>query len=368
MSMAALLNGCLADPLASARAQRRAGGRVVGYVSADIPVELILAAGAHPLLLPGSSPGTPTPQADEYLEPTFAPLERSIAQQWLTGGLDALEYVVLSRARDSSQRLYYYMCELQRRGLCPHPTPLLYDLSKIDRPTSLAYAEQSTRRLARELSADLNRLAESIERRNRLRELLQEVQRLRRGPRPPSGVAVEHIARAMDRCEGADYEAALQDWLRKPDTLHTAARVILAGSAPPDDRLHAAVERAGGVVVAEFGDHALTRLGAPIASDRDPVEAVALHYHQLRYGPRAFVDRTSQLLRVVRSVGATGVIVWLLEEEEALVWELPAQILALQRAGVPLSILTRRRWDAADGALEAIDAFVHQLRGSHEAA
>ena len=38
--------------------------------------------------------------------------------QWLQGDLDHLEAVVFARGDDSGQRLYYYLCELQRRGLC----------------------------------------------------------------------------------------------------------------------------------------------------------------------------------------------------------------------------------------------------------
>ena len=41
---------------------------------------------------------------------------RSIAEQWLTGELDFLDAVVFPRSDDSAQRLYYYLCELQRRG------------------------------------------------------------------------------------------------------------------------------------------------------------------------------------------------------------------------------------------------------------
>ena len=53
---------------------------------------------------------------------------------------------------------------------------------------------------------------------------------------------------------------------------------------------------------------------------------MAGHYCSLNHGPRSFVDRAaglhSPLLRMQRS---DGVIQWLIEEEETLVWDVPAQ-------------------------------------------
>ncbi|HEU4652939.1 MAG TPA: 2-hydroxyacyl-CoA dehydratase family protein, partial [Steroidobacteraceae bacterium] len=96
--------------------------RKVGYVGHDVPIELILAANALPAGLHGRV-GEPTPIADQYLEPTFSPASRSIAEQWLNGELDSFDAVVFSRSDDSAQRLYYYVCELQRRGQCGGPKP-----------------------------------------------------------------------------------------------------------------------------------------------------------------------------------------------------------------------------------------------------
>ena len=110
------------DPQLVARDAAAAGKRVVGYVGNDVPVELIIAGGALPVRLRGVDAATPG--ADKFLESAFAPEVRSIAEQWLLGALDHLHTVVFARTDDSSQRLYYYLCELQRRGLCAGPRPL----------------------------------------------------------------------------------------------------------------------------------------------------------------------------------------------------------------------------------------------------
>ena len=114
MTASAPIHELLADPLAAARTAARGGSRVIGYVGNDIPVALILAADALPVRLRGLA--GPTPRADRFLESSFTPDTRSIAEQWLAGDLDFLDAVVFARSDDAGQRLYYYVCELQRRG------------------------------------------------------------------------------------------------------------------------------------------------------------------------------------------------------------------------------------------------------------
>ena len=90
----------------------------------------------------------------EFLESAHAPELRIIVEQWLAGELDFLDAVIFSRTDESAQRIYYYLCELQRRGLCGGPRPLLFDLAKIARPTSIEHSRESTRRLAEELGSE----------------------------------------------------------------------------------------------------------------------------------------------------------------------------------------------------------------------
>ena len=151
--------------------QPRRSGRTIGYVGHDVPVELILAAGAIPTAIEGRSDQS-TPHADRYLEATFLPASRSIAEQWLNGELEDLEAVIFSRSDDSAQRLYYYLCELQRRGLCGGPKPLLYDIASCNRASSLSHTIASTRHLARELGASDDALTSAVQRVRERMELL----------------------------------------------------------------------------------------------------------------------------------------------------------------------------------------------------
>jgi hypothetical protein len=132
---ASSLTTLIDDPLQVARAEARDGSRVIGYVGNDVPVALIMASGALPLRLRGGTHAG-TARADQYLESAYSPESRGVAEQWLSGELDFIEAVVFPRTDDSAQRLYYYLCELQRRGLCAGPRPLLYDVANLARPMS----------------------------------------------------------------------------------------------------------------------------------------------------------------------------------------------------------------------------------------
>ena len=360
-SLDALLIASETDPTATARAIHDVGGRVIGFLSADTPVELILAADAFPLQLPAGSPG-PTQRADLYLEVSFLPSERAIAERWLRGEFDFVDAVVFSRAMDSSQRLYYYLCELQRRGLAGGPVPLLYDLPKIPRISSADYAHSATQRLALLLGSQQSKLRESIAIRNQRRELLDRIQVLRQRNTPPPGVMIERISRASERCPVQEFDLALMQWLDHVSEHCAGPRIILAGNTPPDGRLHAAVEQGGGCVVAECGTHSMQRLGPAIALDNDPIRALSRHYHSLPHGSRAFGDPAADLLEQVRANHAHGVIIWLVEEEEALGWELPKQLQLMEVHSVPVLGLTRCQWDSGADVLDNVRRFAAELR------
>jgi hypothetical protein len=67
-----LVTKTLHDPLAAGRTHHQEGGTVIGYVGSEIPVELIIAAGAMPLQLSGLMPS----------ESKFADADMVDAKEW----------------------------------------------------------------------------------------------------------------------------------------------------------------------------------------------------------------------------------------------------------------------------------------------
>ncbi|WP_442679243.1 2-hydroxyacyl-CoA dehydratase [Sphingomonas sp. ASY06-1R] len=344
MMLDTLVDRTLADPLAAARAAPRA----IGYVGLDIPEDLLAASGRFALHLPWDA-DRPTPKADGWLENGFAPWARSILEQWAAGAFDFIDHVIFSRGEDSAQRLYYYVTELQRRGLIAGPKPLIFDVARIRRDSSAAHSILATRKLADKLDVTEQALSHGIAAANRRRTFFQSIAQTRSG----SGRRYERIARAA---LFAPLEDATVDTLGAPS--HIAKRVLLAGTAPPDDRIHAAVETAGWQVSGEAHERALDRLGAPIAVDGDPFAAIGRRAQAARFNARSFDDPAAALLEAARQARADAVILWLIEQEESMVWHVPPQIATMAQAGIPMLVLTRRRWDGNDGAAAEIAAWL----------
>ena len=194
----------------------------IASVGPALPHDLFAATGryAGPL---GWRLDRDLPFAGKWLETRFAPWAASILDDWAAGAFDGHEAVVFARADDNAQRLYYYLCELRRRGEIGGPEPLIFDSAQGPRVSSRDRTIAMVRRLAARLGVGDAALDEAI--------------------------VATNIARAAP--------------IAPPPPGRTC---LIAGTAPADHHLHAAV--------AACGWHAAGPVLADIWADRGPpVEA-----------------------------------------------------------------------------------------------
>ena len=351
------------DPLRVARAvaasgQPGSGQRVVAYAGCDVPVELILAAQAFPVRLCGIAEATPL--ADRYLESAFTPEARSICEQWLRGDLNFIDAVIFPRSDDAMQRLYYYLCELQRSYRTQGPTPLLFDVATITRATSVDNTLTATQRLAGELRTDDTALRNSVTRYQMRMEILERLCAMRVAPQALRGSDAFLLSRTAGLDWREKFDTNLVRYLDNAEGFSSRARVLFAGNTPPDHRFHLAVEQASGNIVCELTEHrhAVSKIGADVIAD------IAHRHHrgatisqQMRALPTLLVD-------VAREVNAQGVVLWAIEEDGALPWEIARQVNALHSAGMPTLSLTRQAWQADQDTLAQVSTFVASLSKS----
>ncbi|HEY6123418.1 MAG TPA: 2-hydroxyacyl-CoA dehydratase family protein, partial [Steroidobacteraceae bacterium] len=267
----------LVEPLLAARAAARTGTRVVGYIGNDVPVALILAANALPVRLRCDARPS-TARADQFLESAFAPEMRSIFEQWLAGELAFVDSVVFPRTDDSAQRLYYYLCELQRRGLCGGPRPLLYEVADIARASSSGYTRESTHRLAQALGTREDLLPSAAQRIAQREALLAEIRARRAAKSPLAGSLGWRVDHANSCDWREEFDTATHHWLKEAPALSGPRRILLAGDPPPDDSLHRVIEDAGGTVVLELTESVAGAMSTQSAS----IDAIADHFHSRR--------------------------------------------------------------------------------------
>jgi hypothetical protein len=258
----------------------------------------------------------PMPAAERWLESKFAPWTRSVVQDWADGALDHLEAVVFSRADDSAQRLYYYLCELRRAGSIKGPEPLILDIAKIARDSSVARTEAALRKLGERLGVDATALAKAISSGN-----------TKRG----TGAAVSASA---------------------------APVYLIAGSSLPDDRMHRMVAQSGWCAVGRTLADEWADRGPHVDETGDPFAALARQLNARHLDTRGFSDRAATLVQQARDVGAKAALLWLIEEDDTTVWHLPALRAALTCEGLPVLVATRRDWSCSDGIDTEISAFL----------
>lgn len=313
----------LADPLSAVRATVHP----VGFVGLDIPLEVLTAGGRVACHLPWDR-ALATPRADRWLESGFGPWTCRILEDWAEGRFDLFEHVVFTRGDDNAQRLYYYICELQRRGEIKGPTPLIFDVAYVRRPTSADRTRTAVANLCAQLDVQTADLA--IPQINARRAAMAALQ----SGRQVNGHFYERLTRAS---LFGDVAAVAPDG-------QATQRILLAGTPPPDGRLHQAVDQACASIVAEAHERSLGWMGQHVAEDGEPLTAIASSIYARTTGARTFGDRSQRIVAAAREAQADAVLLWLIEEEESEVWHVPAQRAALAAAGIPALVLTRRAW------------------------
>lgn len=289
------------------------------YAGPNLPHDLFDATGrnAGPI---GWNIDRAMPAADRWLESKFAPWTRSVVQDWADGALDHLKAVIFSRADDSAQRLYYYLCELRRSGAIKGPEPLVLDIAKIARESSVARTEAALRKLGERL-----------------------------------GVDAPVLSAAIASCNAVRQNAA-------PVAPFTAPVCLIAGSPLPDDRLHREVARAGWSAVGRTLADEWADRGPVVDESGDLFAALARQLHARHLDTRGFYNRTAALRDQALAVGAKAAVLWLIEEDDTTVWHLPAMRAVLEDMGLPVLVATRRDWSCRDGINTEIAAFLEGIQ------
>lgn len=318
----------LENPLELAQ---NSSGLTIGLVGCDIPVEIFEAKNIVYCNLPWDRKSS-TQIVDSWIEKKIAEWAKGILADWFEGRFDCFDAVVFSRASDDSQRLYYYICELQRTGELKGPKPMIFDICNIHRETSQLKTQAAIQYLCDEFDVSNDDLSIGIERTNLKRRRLQEIE----AARFANGVFYEELSRANL------YQSVLDKF--EFEAKAAAIPIILVGNAPQDSALHEIIEAAGGSIVSEYHEHTLTRLGPQILDYRVPLQAIAQHYRTYGVSARNFNSSDDKIIEKYNSKNAKGVIFWLTEEEEALVWKLPQQIEKLNEMKIPNLVLSRQNW------------------------
>jgi benzoyl-CoA reductase/2-hydroxyglutaryl-CoA dehydratase subunit BcrC/BadD/HgdB len=327
-------------------------GPVIGYVGADVPVELLTAAGAHAVRLTGDPALDPAP-GTLYLGTGVDQMARSILTRLLAGAYGHLDRVVVAHDREASLRLFYALRELRR--VSPQldlPETYLVDILHLPHRTTARYNRRRIGEFAGRLAAWTGRpaggegLGRAVAAHDRRRRLLTEVAELRRAV-PARLTGRQFLAAANAGLPVDEHITMLERLLAETPRLpaQPGRRVLLSGSEHDTPHVYEAIEAQGYVIVGE--DHSFGDLAFERQVGEGGLDALAEHYHDNGpAAPRATVaERAAHTAMAAARCHAELLVSYARAGDDAPAWDFPAQRAALE---IPAVLLDRQEYGRVD--------------------
>ncbi|MFC1864039.1 2-hydroxyacyl-CoA dehydratase subunit D, partial [Thermodesulfobacteriota bacterium] len=280
---------------------KESGGKVVGYISAAIPEEIIMAAGLFPLRLAGDIERE-TDLADQYMEFSFDPLVRSLYDMLLAGEFDFLDLLVIPHVNDSVFRLYYYLMENKRQGTHPNlPDLYLLDILYTKWWGIGQYNLERIKDFKKKIEMiserpiNIDDLKEAISAANENRKLLQEVNQKRRHD-PPLLCGADAIQIYSTSMKKADHSRILKDLLEDESIFTSKAptRLMFSGNPLDHTHLYQLIEDLNLTIVLEDHDWGSGYAEHLVDEQADPLDAITERYHFHTITPKVYPEAADQ--------------------------------------------------------------------------
>lgn len=343
----------------AARQWKEKGGKVVGYISDDVPDEMILAAGLFPFRMSGD-PTSGTEEADKYSEYFLDPSVRSILNMLLTGKYDFLDFIIIPHHSDAVLKLYHQLWWIHRvNPVITFPPVYLFDILHTPFLTSALYVRDRLAELKKQLeewsgnTITHDALSRAIAIGNRNRDLLGKIAALRVMEKPRiSGVdALQIIGTStfMLKEEHNKFLTQLLDESKNRAGIN-GTRIFIEGSDLDNLQFYELVESCNAVIVAEDSNWGNRYFEDLVDESADPMEALAARYHTRpsRFRTQSSDQRVQYCTQKSVSAGAQGVIFYLLEWDPAPAWDQPDQKNALKEKGIPSLYFSDQKYLLSD--------------------
>ncbi len=339
-----------------ARELRGQGKRIIGYLCALTPVEIIAAAGLVPFRIKGDV-NEPVTRADTEMETIVCPLVRSCFDLSLKARYGFLDGIVLPHACDSICRTYdvwKYTLGLPYSHLVnmPHGT---------DRPSLEFYkAELNTIRssLSRFAGSEVSdqELAQAVSAYNHMRAKVRRLYELRK-PSPPlisGGEATKSLIAAVslpvEEATGL-LDSVIKEVQQRGKASGTKpTRLMVVGGQVDNVAFIELVEDSGAWVVADDLCPGTREFFADVAVTPDPIEGIAERYLRGIYCSRTFRDRKGSyqeyleqrfghIGRFARDFAVDGVVLYIYRYCDPYGFDVPAMKSYIESLGLPVLYL-----------------------------
>ncbi len=321
--------------------RREKGAKIVGYIGRFVPEELIYASGALPYLLCRGGQPEPPDAVIPYMLRFTSPYARSQIGYHLLGidpVVPMLDLIVVQCSDCHESRLAdlfeYFKLPTVRLGI---PPDWEKSLSRDYYYKGLIQLKQKLEALTGNKVSD-QKLKESTDSINRIRDLLSKINLLRKKQPPPIGgadfIRLNHYSFYGDPEKLLPKLNELYEELQKGKSPfpEEAPRLLLAGHVlgVGDYVVPKLIEESGGVVVAEFLDEGMRHCEWNVKTDGDLMRNLAETYYLERTPPSIFQpaweERAEIMKKLVRDFNIDGVIWYELSFEE--IYDMECSIMA----------------------------------------
>jgi benzoyl-CoA reductase/2-hydroxyglutaryl-CoA dehydratase subunit BcrC/BadD/HgdB len=356
----------------AAREWKAKGGKVVGYISDDVPDEMVLAAGFFPFRMSGDPAGN-TAEADKYTENFLDPSVRSILNMLLTGKYDFLDYIIIPHHSDATLKLYHQLWWIHRvNPAINFPPVYFFDVLHTPFLTSALYVRDRLFDLKKQLEEwsgkkiSNDALSQAIAIGNENRALLNKIAALRIAEKPRiSGIEALQIIGTSTFMLKEAHNKLLTQFLDGAESLPEKAgvRLFIEGSDLDNLQFYELVETCNAVIIAENNNWGNRYFDDPVDESADPMEALADRYHARpsRLRTQSSGQRVDYCVQGVVKAKVQGTIFYLLEWDPALAWDQPDQKKVLDAKGIPSLCFSDQKYSLSDSDKTTLKTNVKQF-------
>jgi benzoyl-CoA reductase subunit C len=362
-----------------ARELKDSGRKVLGYLSALCPIEILTAAGVIPFRLKGNV-SEAIIKADAYMETMICPFVRNVFDTALKGKFEFLDGVVLSHQCDSIDRTFdVWSYDLGYRYWhfinYPHVT---------DAP-SLEFTNDILRLFIQSLEKFTGRsitdqaLAQAVRAHNENRQAMRALYDLRKEDAPRiSGAEMMKVAVAAMSLPVNESTALIRSVTeeigrRAPQSNSRAARIMLVGDQIDDVAIVNAIEGADAFLVMDDLSTGSKMYWGDVDATADPVQGITERYLKKLKFPTTFVAegdtyaenleaRFGHLRQYIQDFNVNGVILFIYKYCDPYGFEVPAMKSFIESAGAPVLYIEDEYSTSSLGRVKTrIEAFLEMI-------
>jgi bzd-type benzoyl-CoA reductase N subunit len=363
---------------ARARELKDSGRKVIGYVSALCPVEILTAAGVVPIRLKGTVSEAVT-KADAYMETMVCPFVRNVFDSALKGKYSFLDGMVLAHQCDSIDRTFDVWS-----GTLGFPYWHFINYPHLADDPSIEFTNEILRIYIRTLekftghSITNQALADAVQAHNENRRAMRELYDLRKDAVPCiSGsemmkVLVACMSLPVDESTSLIKSVIAEVKQRTPAAGDKFGRIMLIGDQIDDVAIVNAIEDADAFLVMDDLSTGSKMYWGDVDVTPDPVQGITERYLKKLKFPTTFVAgdtypetleaRFGHMRQYIKDFNVNGAILFIYKYCDPFGFEVPAIKSYIESAGTPVLYIEDEYTTSSLGRVKTrIEAFLEMI-------